>query len=183
MTWKPSTPPDSGFCPDASVGRLLLPILSLSLQLRWGLVDGGVLGVAAADSAALVMKIWLALTEGGVGADRGKLDGLWLSGLLFLLKMLLPRDDFLWACCACWLCSCCWMISWTSSWSRTKRRTDFKTLAYLRDQKGGSVQFGGFWGFLISHSQYKARFSRWSLFWLYCSSFICHNVKNDCCVY
>lgn len=125
MTWKFwSTLTHSESCPAASWSPcwLVLPILSLSLQLRWVPVvvvvvgGGGTVGVGTAETADLEMKIWLEFVVGGAGVDEGMLEGRWMGGLLFLLRMPM-REGFFWVCSACcWICSCCWRISWTSSW-------------------------------------------------------------------
>lgn len=120
MTWKLlSILPHSESCPAASWSpwRLVLPLLSLSLQVRWVTAGGG-----AEETADLEMKIWLELIVGGAGVDEGELEGRWMGGLLFLLRMPM-RVGFFWVCSACcWLCTCWWRISWTSSWGKINKQ-------------------------------------------------------------
>lgn len=65
-TWKPLSPAShSESCSSWRV--LLLPLLSLSIQLRRELGGEGALG--AAETADLEMKIWLELTVEGAGDE------------------------------------------------------------------------------------------------------------------
>lgn len=126
MTWKPlSSLPSSGSC---SAGRLGLPLLSLSLQVRWlpggggWWWGGGVLGAGAVEPAELELKVWIEVEVGAKGADEGTLDGRRMGGLLCLLRMPM-REDFFWACsacCCCWFSTCWFRISWTSSCQRSR---------------------------------------------------------------
>lgn len=122
MTWKLSILPHSESCPAASWSpwRLVLPLLSLSLHVRWVTAGGG--GGWAEETADLEMKIWLELVVGGAGVNEEELEGRWMGGLLFLLRMPM-RVGFFWVCSACcWLCTCWWRISWTSSWGKINKQ-------------------------------------------------------------
>ena len=80
---------------------LPVPLFSLSLQLRWG-AGAAAVELTTGDGAALkteeealllLMKTWL-VPDGGTGT--GKVAGLCVRGLLFLLSR--PRrEDFFWA--------------------------------------------------------------------------------------
>lgn len=124
-TWKPSL--QSCSSPSSSEIWLFLPFLNLNLQVPLLLLGEGLKEfVGLGKLVCPVMKIWLELVVGGMGAGRGKLDGRWMGGLLVLLRMPM-REGFFWACSACcWLTSCCWRSCWKSSWKSKKRNKSLK---------------------------------------------------------
>lgn len=126
--WNPSRSCSEPCPADSSPGRLVLPLLSLSLQVRWPLLEGGVVGggeAEAAAAAALGTKIWLGLTVGEVGDEEliVGLVGRWMGGRLYRLRMPRLLKVFFWGCSpCCWLCRFCWTIVWTSSCKNKKKK-------------------------------------------------------------